>query len=63
MVAGGSARHVSVALYEIYGTKLFDLLNDRAEVRPLEDAKKRVQIFGLSEVRFERARASREPLL
>ena len=37
----------------VYGTKLFDLLNDRAEA--LEDAKKRVQIFGLSEVRFERA--------
>ena len=35
--------------FEIYGGKLFDLLNDRTPVKCLEDAKQQVQLPGLSE--------------
>ena len=38
-----------VSFFEIYGGKLFDLLNKRAVVRCLEDAKQQVQFLGLSE--------------
>ena len=40
---------VLVSCFEIYGGKLFDLLNDRSVVRCLEDAKQQVQLPGLSE--------------
>lgn len=40
---------VSVSLFEIYGGKLFDLLNARNQVKCLEDHKGRVQFPGLSE--------------
>lgn len=44
-------QHLSVwiSFYEIYCGKLFDLLNDRQELHVREDAKKRVNIVGLSE--------------
>jgi kinesin family protein 2/24 len=44
-------RHLSlyVSCFEIYGGKLFDLLNDRNAVKCLEDAKQQVQLPGLSE--------------
>ena len=38
-----------VSCFEIYGGKLFDLLNDRGAVKCLEDAKQQVQLPGLSE--------------
>jgi len=41
--------HVLVSCFEIYGGKLFDLLNERSVVKCLEDAKQQVQLPGLSE--------------
>jgi hypothetical protein len=38
-----------VSCFEIYGGKLFDLLNERGVVRCLEDAKQQVQLPGLTE--------------
>lgn len=35
-----------VSCFEIYGGKLFDLLNDHAAVKCLEDAKQHVQLLG-----------------
>lgn len=40
---------VSVSFFEIYGGKVFDLLNKQKRLRVLEDAKHNVQIVGLSE--------------
>lgn len=40
---------VYASCFEIYGGKLFDLLNDRGLVRCLEDAKQQVQLPGLTE--------------
>ncbi|KAJ1425212.1 P-loop containing nucleoside triphosphate hydrolase protein [Ochromonadaceae sp. CCMP2298] len=50
-VAEPSYRHlrVFVSCFEIYGGKLFDLLNDRGLVKCLEDAKQQVQLPGLTE--------------
>ena len=44
-------KHLSIgaSLFEIYGGKLFDLLNDRKQVKCLEDHKGRVCFPGLSE--------------
>lgn len=39
-----------VSCYEIYGGKVFDLLNGRAKLEVREDAKKRVQVVGLHQV-------------
>ena len=40
---------VFISCFEIYGGKLFDLLNDRGIVKCLEDAKQQVQLPGLTE--------------
>jgi len=40
---------VSVSFFEIYGGKVFDLLNKQKRLRVLEDANHNVQIVGLSE--------------
>ena len=40
---------VTVSCFEIYGGKLFDLLNERSIVKCLEDAKQQVQLPGLTE--------------
>jgi hypothetical protein len=40
---------VFVSCFEIYGGKLFDLLNDRKIVKCLEDSKQQVQLPGLTE--------------
>ena len=40
---------VTASLFEIYGGKLFDLLNSRKLVKCLEDAKQKVCFLGLSE--------------
>jgi hypothetical protein len=37
---------LNVSCFEIYGGKLFDLLNDHAAVKCLEDAKQHVQLLG-----------------
>lgn len=42
---------VFISFYEIYCGKLHDLLNERQEVFAREDAKKNVNIVGLSEKR------------
>ena len=44
---------VGVSLFEIYGGKLFDLLNDRKAVKCLEDHKGKVNFPGLSEHKIE----------
>ncbi|PAV56493.1 hypothetical protein WR25_00204 [Diploscapter pachys] len=40
---------VGCAFFEIYGNKVFDLLNDKKLLRVLEDGNKEVQVVGLSE--------------
>jgi kinesin family member 2/24 len=40
---------ISITCYEIYGEKLFDLLNQRNMVKCLEDSKQHVKIVGLTE--------------
>jgi kinesin family protein 2/24 len=45
-----SALSLHVACYEIYGGKVFDLLNTRQRLDVREDAKRRVQVVGLKEV-------------
>ena len=42
---------VFVSCFEIYGGKLFDLLNDRNVIKCLEDSKQQVQLPGLTEHR------------
>jgi kinesin family protein 2/24 len=44
---------VVVSFYEIYAGKLFDLLNNREKLRPLEDAKQNVNIVGLTDHRVQ----------
>ena len=44
-----SSYQVFVSCFEIYGGKLFDLLNDRSVVKCLEDSKQQVQILGLTD--------------
>uniref|UniRef100_A0AC34FKA6 Kinesin-like protein n=1 Tax=Panagrolaimus sp. ES5 TaxID=591445 RepID=A0AC34FKA6_9BILA len=41
---------IKCSFFEIYGSKVFDLLGKRSECRILEDEKRSVQIVGLSEV-------------
>ena len=38
-----------ISFYEIYGTKLLDLLNKKEEVKCLEDGNQKMTICGLSE--------------
>ncbi|KAI3434487.1 hypothetical protein D9Q98_002563 [Chlorella vulgaris] len=45
---GGLSLHVSC--YEIYGGKVFDLLNGRAKLEVREDGRRQVQVVGLREV-------------
>lgn len=40
---------IYVSCFEIYGTKLYDLLNGRNAIKCLEDSKQQVQVLGLSE--------------
>lgn len=42
--------YLAVSFYEIYGVKLLDLLNEKKEVKCLEDDKKKINICGLTEV-------------
>ncbi len=38
-----------ISFFEIYGGKLFDLLNNRNKLQVLEDGKQKIQIYGLEE--------------
>lgn len=40
---------LTASFYEVYGSKLFDLLNDRGEVKVLQDEYKNIHIVGLRE--------------
>ncbi|KAG0704647.1 Kinesin-like protein Klp10A [Chionoecetes opilio] len=40
---------VSASFFEIYGGKVFDLLNNKTKLRVMEDGKNRVQVVGLQE--------------
>jgi kinesin family protein 2/24 len=40
---------VTVSMYEIYGGKLYDLLNDHYELKLREDKNNTIQIAGLKE--------------
>jgi kinesin family member 2/24 len=40
---------MTASFYEVYGVKLYDLLNDRAEVKMLQDEYQNVHIVGLTE--------------
>lgn len=40
---------VSASFFEIYSGKVFDLLNNKAKLRILEDGKQQVQVVGLTE--------------
>lgn len=40
---------VAASFFEIYSGKVFDLLNDKAKLRVLEDSKQQVQVVGLTE--------------
>ena len=46
---------VHVSFYEIYCSKVLDLLNERAQCTMREDAKKKVNIVGLTETQVENA--------
>ncbi|CAL8320385.1 unnamed protein product [Arctogadus glacialis] len=39
-----------VSFFEIYNSKVFDLLNDKAKLRVLEDERQQMQVVGLEEV-------------
>jgi len=39
-----------VSFFEIYGGRLYDLLNNKNKLNVLEDKNQKVQIFGLEEV-------------
>jgi kinesin family protein 2/24 len=38
-----------ISFFEIYGGRLFDLLNNKNQLKVLEDKNQKVQIFGLEE--------------
>jgi len=40
---------VTIAMYEIYGGKVYDLLNNHEKLKLLEDKNQKIQIFGLKE--------------
>jgi kinesin family protein 2/24 len=42
-----------VSFFEIYGGRLYDLLNNRNKLSVLEDKNQKVQIFGLEEIKVE----------
>ncbi|KAL0481387.1 kinesin family member [Acrasis kona] len=50
-------QRVWISFYEIYGGKLFDLLNNRQKLTAREDSKSMVNIVGLSEIEVESVEA------
>ncbi len=51
---------VYLSFFEIYGGRLFDLLNNKSKLTVLEDSNQKIQIFGLEEVMIESAEKMRE---
>ncbi|KAH9600070.1 zinc finger protein [Trypanosoma melophagium] len=49
LLTTGAASSLVVSFYEVYGAKLFDLLNGRAAVKMLQDEFHNIHIVGLSE--------------
>jgi hypothetical protein len=49
------ALHVSISFFEIYGSRLHDLLNNRAKLESREDSQCEVRIVGLTECRCSSA--------
>lgn len=47
-----------VSLFEIYGGKIFDLLNNRKMLRMLEDGQNKVQVCELTEISSETAQSA-----
>lgn len=45
----GTLCTLAISFYEVYGAKLYDLLNGRAEVKMLQDEASNIHIVGLSE--------------
>ncbi|KAK2860309.1 hypothetical protein Q7C36_004475 [Tachysurus vachellii] len=45
-----SALRLYVTFFEIYNDKVFDLLNEKAKLRVLQDRKQQVQVVGLQEI-------------
>lgn len=54
LITDSKYRHLKLAVsssfFEIYSGKVFDLLNNKAKLRILEDGKQQVQVVGLSEI-------------
>lgn len=46
---GGKKFELYVSFFEIYGGRLYDLLNNKNKLQVLEDKNQKVQIFGLEE--------------
>lgn len=40
---------MTIAMYEIYGGKVYDLLNNHEQLKILEDKSQKIQIHGLKE--------------
>jgi kinesin family protein 2/24 len=51
---------VYLSFFEIYGGRLFDLLNNKNKLSVLEDSNQKIQIFGLEEMVVETAEKMRE---
>jgi len=51
---------VYLSFFEIYGGRLYDLLNNKNKLSVLEDSNQKIQIFGLEEVMVESASKMRE---
>jgi len=49
-----------ISFYEIYGGRLYDLLNNKNKLSVLEDKKQKVQIFGLEEKQANSAEEMKE---
>ena len=45
--------YLTISFYEIYGSKLHDLLNERQEVKCLEDGQGKIQVKGIMEKRVK----------
>ena len=49
----GEGMYVAISMYEIYGQKVLDLLNDNAELKALEDGDHMLQLVGLASYRCD----------
>ena len=51
-----------LSFFEIYGGRLFDLLNNKNKLSVLEDKNQKIQVFGLEEVQIDTADMMREAI-